>query len=150
MILLYKYHGLGNDYLIYDPQKNPTTLNEDTVKYLCHRNYGAGSDGILYGPLHEDNNPNSLVLKIYNPDGTQAEKSGNGIRIFAAYLKDFGYVFEDSCEINTVGGTSKCTYIDGKSHKTRVFMGNASTHSSSFPVVDTNGDKPALDMVSKP
>lgn len=150
MILLYKYHGLGNDYLIYDPQKNPTPLSENTVKYLCHRNYGAGSDGILYGPFPEGNNSNFLELKIYNPDGTMAEKSGNGIRIFAAYLRDFGYIFEDFCEITTVGGTSKCTYIDGKSNKTRVFMGNASTNSRSFPILDTDGNNLDLDMVSKP
>jgi len=150
MILLYKYHGLGNDYLIYDPHKNSASLDKDTIRYLCHRNYGAGSDGILYGPLQTDKNSSAFGLKIFNPDGSQAEKSGNGLRIFAAYLKDFGYVFEDFCEIDTVGGTSHCTYIDNKSNECKVFMGKVNTHSTSFPILDTSKNLLDMDMVSKP
>ena len=150
MILLYKYHGLGNDYLIYDPAKNHKPLSEDLIKYLCNRNYGAGSDGILYGPITDNNNPQDILLKIYNPDGKEAEKSGNGIRIFAAYLKDFGYVFQDSCTIRTAGGDALCTYVNGSSSHTKVYMGKCTTNSNSFPVVDCEGQPLDYDMVSKP
>lgn len=150
MILLYKYHGLGNDYLIYDPNKNHTPLTCDMVKYLCHRNYGAGSDGILYGPIINKDNPSEFSLEIYNPDGEQAEKSGNGIRIFAAYLKDFGYVFLDDCIITTLSGQSKCLYIDGNSCHTKVYMGKATTDAKSFPIVDCEGQIMNYNMVSKP
>ena len=83
-IVLEKYHGLGNDYLVFDPNKNELELNEANVKMICNRNVGLGSDGILEGPLLGEH----LAVKIWNPDGSVAEKSGNGVRIFAKYLKN--------------------------------------------------------------
>lgn len=53
-ITLERYHGLGNDYLVYDPNKNELELNEENVKMLCNRNMGLGADGILEGPLMEE------------------------------------------------------------------------------------------------
>ena len=50
-ITLRKYHGLGNDYLIYDPNRNACELQERQVEALCRRNLGVGADGILYGPF---------------------------------------------------------------------------------------------------
>lgn len=88
-ITLERYHGLGNDYLVYDPNKNELELNEENVKMLCNRNMGLGADGILEGPLMEEK---QMAVRIWNPNGSIAEKSGNGVRIFAKYLKDAGYV----------------------------------------------------------
>ena len=82
----FKYHALGNDYLVLNPKDCPNIFNASQIKNICHRNYGLGSDGILYGPLQS--NDADFALKIFNPDGTEAEKSGNGIRIFARYLYD--------------------------------------------------------------
>ena len=82
-----RYHGLGNDYLVFDPNQNELRLNKEHVKMLCNRNTGLGSDGILEGPFTGEKH---LSLKIWNPDGSIAEKSGNGVRIFAKYLKDAG------------------------------------------------------------
>ena len=78
-IILRKYHGVGNDYLIFDPKKNDVVLNERLIRQLCRRNIGVGADGILYGPVMEDK---KIKVRIFNPDGSEAEKSGNGIRIF--------------------------------------------------------------------
>lgn len=89
---LEKYHALGNDYLVLDSRNHPDLLNTEQIKLLCHRNFGFGSDGMLYGPIYEDN---KLKVRIYNPDGSEAEKSGNGVRIFSKYLKDFGYITND-------------------------------------------------------
>ena len=50
-IILRKYHGVGNDYLIFDPKKNDVVLNERLIRQLCRRNIGVGADGILYGPV---------------------------------------------------------------------------------------------------
>ena len=86
-IILRKYHGVGNDYLIFDPKKNDVVLNERLIRQLCRRNIGVGADGILYGPVMEDK---KIKVRIFNPDGSEAEKSGNGIRIFSRYLKDAG------------------------------------------------------------
>ena len=69
-IILCKYHGLGNDYLIYDPIINKTKLQERFVKRLCKRNIGVGADGVLYGPLIEEN---KIKVRIFNPDGSEAE-----------------------------------------------------------------------------
>ena len=70
-IILRKYHGVGNDYLIFDPKKNDVVLNERLIRQLCRRNIGVGADGILYGPVMEDK---KIKVRIFNPDGSEAEK----------------------------------------------------------------------------
>ena len=84
-----KYHCMGNDYLVYDPNKNEMELGPEQVKAVCDRNFGIGSDGILVGPVLGGE---KMYVRILNPDGSEAEKSGNGMGIFARYLKDAGYV----------------------------------------------------------
>src|SRR5258705_13820317 len=82
----FKYHALGNDYLVIDPQDWPSPLTQPQIKVICHRNFGVGADGILLGPLPSDQA--RFALRIFNPDGSEAEKSGNGLRIFSRYLWD--------------------------------------------------------------
>jgi diaminopimelate epimerase len=72
-----KYHALGNDYLVIDPKDLAAPLTTAQVKTICHRNFGIGSDGILLGPLPSSQAP--FALRIFNPDGSEAEKSGNGL-----------------------------------------------------------------------
>src|SRR4030042_4429564 len=84
-----KYHGLGNDYLVIDPKVSDIQLTPDAIRLMCDRHFGVGSDGILYGPSRESD---MLSLRIFNPDGSEAEKSGNGLRIFAKYLFENHYV----------------------------------------------------------
>ena len=62
-IILRKYHGVGNDYLIFDPKKNDVVLNERLIRQLCRRNIGVGADGILYGPVMEDK---KIKVRIFN------------------------------------------------------------------------------------
>ncbi len=81
---LRKYHGLGNDYFVLEEPRG-LSLTPDLVVHICHRHTGAGSDGILE-PVESDIADFGLV--IHNPDGSQAEKSGNGLRIFARWLSD--------------------------------------------------------------
>ena len=100
----YKYHALGNDYIIIDPQKNKIKLTSDSIKLICHRNFGVGSDGILYGPEIANER---IMLRIYNPDGSEAEKSGNGLRMFSKFLLDEGYVSSLKFSIYTTRGESK-------------------------------------------
>lgn len=85
MVIMHKYHGLGNDYLVFDPNENQMKLQEREIERLCRRNFGVGADGILYGPLFGDG---KIYVDIYNPDGREVEQSGNGVRIFAKYLRD--------------------------------------------------------------
>ena len=127
----WKYHALGNDYLVMDPKDLPAPLTIQQVKTICHRNFGVGSDGILLGPLPSTRA--KFGLKIYNPDGSEAEKSGNGLRIFSRYLWDRKLVCTDEFTIETPGGVVKSTvFDDGK--MVRVEMGKVSFVSDKIPV----------------
>jgi diaminopimelate epimerase len=68
-----KYHALGNDYIVIRPAELQSELVPDVIRLVCHRNYGVGSDGILLGPL--DSQACDFRLRIFNPDGTEAEKA---------------------------------------------------------------------------
>lgn len=131
----HKYHGLGNDYIVIDPKEINTDLTIETIKLICDRNYGAGSDGILYGPELIDNIYN---LRIFNPDGSEAEKSGNGLRIFSRYLWDKGLVKENEFTIKTLGGNvTSQVFNNGKLVK--IEMGYVSFESSNIPVYGETG-----------
>ena len=142
-IVLEKYHGLGNDYLVFDPNKNELELNEANVKMICNRNVGLGSDGILEGPLLGEH----LAVKIWNPDGSVAEKSGNGVRIFAKYLKDAGYVQKKNYELMTDGGIVEITYLNEEGSRLRISMGKLSFVSEEIPVIGERREVINEDMV---
>ena len=130
-ITLERYHGLGNDYLVYDPNKNELELNKANVEMLCNRNMGLGSDGILEGPFIGEKH---MSLRIWNPDGSVAEKSGNGVRIFAKYLKDAGYVQKKNYKLVTDGGLVEITYLNEDGSRLRISMGRLSFWSDEIPV----------------
>ncbi|GMB00017.1 diaminopimelate epimerase [Pelosinus sp. IPA-1] len=126
-----KYHALGNDYIVIDPQIKDIPLTKEVIELICHRNFGVGSDGILYGPILEDG---QFRLRIFNPDGSEAEKSGNGIRIFSRYLFDTGYLSSDDFLINTLGGVVKVKILNNNASLIQVDMGKATFTSSKIPV----------------
>ena len=129
-----KYHALGNDYLVLEPSELTNDLTDREIKLICHRNFGLGSDGILLGPL-----PSSKAefgLKIYNPDGSEAEKSGNGLRIFSRYLWDEGKVKSEAFTVDTLGGVVTSRVNEDASEIT-VEMGQVTFISNEIPV---NGD----------
>jgi diaminopimelate epimerase len=127
----YKYHALGNDYIVLDPAEFKE-LTKEWICRLCHRNYGLGSDGILYGPT--DTEQADFALRIFNPDGSEAEKSGNGLRIFARYLWDKGKVEDAEFTISTVGGKIKAR-VHNNGLKVTVDMGQVSFESAKIPVI---------------
>lgn len=129
--ILEKYHGLGNDYLVLDPNLNSIKLTEEKIKKICNRNFGVGSDGILYGPILKDN---KIKVRIFNPDGSEAEKSGNGVIIFSKYLLDKGYVKEKTFILSTLGGDVKVEYLDKAGEKIKVAMGKVTFESEEIPV----------------
>ena len=131
-IVLRKYHGIGNDYLVYDPTVNKTVLQERFVRQLCKRNMGVGADGVLYGPLFEQE---TIKVRIFNPDGSEAEKSGNGIRIFSRYLKDAGYIKEDNYTLTTNAGETQITFLDETGNRMRVDMGYPEFQAEKIPAV---------------
>jgi diaminopimelate epimerase len=127
----WKYHALGNDYLVLDPKELPQPLTSAQIKLLCHRNFGVGSDGILLGP--SPSAKAASALRIYNPDGSEAEKSGNGLRIFARCLWDRKLVGDEEFAVETPGGVVKCTVLD-RGKMVRVEMGKVSFWSDQIPV----------------
>lgn len=109
-----KYHALGNDYIVVDPKDLDHPITESEIKTICDRHYGIGSDGVLFGPEQSANS--DFKLRIFNPDGGEAEKSGNGLRIFSRYLWDTKQVSHETFSIETKGGEVKATvHAQGKS-----------------------------------
>ena len=136
-----KYHALGNDYLVFDPKEERKKFSESEVIRICHRNFGLGSDGILIGPFPSEQA--DFGLRILNPDGSEAEKSGNGLRIFARYLKDSGRVNEDSFQVDTLGGVVTCK-VSENSENITVDMGRVSFNSAVIPVKVKGEDREIL------
>ena len=139
-----KYHALGNDYLVVDGDALRPKLDPDRVRALCDRHTGIGSDGVL--ALHRPKR-GDLLLRIWNPDGSEAEKSGNGLRIFARFLWDFRYVRARELEIDTAGGRVRARLeLRGKEVRAiRVDMGHASFRSSDLPMLG-----PPRDVIEEP
>jgi len=128
----HKYHALGNDYLVVDPAEFKLLLSVHTIAALCDRNRGIGADGILYGPLPMEDDvahvaSKTFSLRIFNPDGSEAEKSGNGLRIFALYLYERGHVDESPFHVITKGGMVECRVLscEGRMCSISVAMGKA-------------------------
>lgn len=97
----FKGHGLGNDYIVMDPKDLDFKLTPKNIRLVCDRNWGVGSDGIL---VIEPSKKAHFGLRIYNPDGSEAEKSGNGLRIFARYLHARRKTKRRSFSVDTAGG----------------------------------------------
>jgi len=135
-----KYHALGNDYLVLNPADFPQWNGAPTVEQIrvvCHRNFGVGSDGILWGPL--PSNQSDFGLRIFNPDGSEAEKSGNGLRIFSRYLWDQGLVKNPVFTVETPGGHVR-SEIKDQGQLITVAMGKVSFDSAKIPVTGATRD----------
>ncbi|HVY55214.1 MAG TPA: diaminopimelate epimerase [Thermodesulfobacteriota bacterium] len=128
-----KSHGLGNDYFVLDGSRITFSLTPEVIRLLCDRNYGIGSDGIL---LLVPSAKADFGLRILNPDGSEAEKSGNGLRIFAKYLYEHGHTDKKQFRIDTLGGVVSAELeVSGKRVPfVTVEMGTATFDSSLIPV----------------
>jgi diaminopimelate epimerase len=125
-----KWQALGNDYLIVEAERLPWELNAGRIEWLCDPHFGVGADGILLLSRSED--PEFVAeLRIFNPDGSEAELSGNGAREAILYLRRHGWTEEDSFAIRTVAGPIVPT-ITGEL-TCAVEMGRASTTSKDYP-----------------
>ncbi|HWX45549.1 MAG TPA: diaminopimelate epimerase [Solirubrobacteraceae bacterium] len=133
---LEKWQALGNDYLIVEAQELPFELTPARIRKLCVSHFGVGSDGVLL--LSRSDDPRFVAdLRIYNPDGSEAELSGNGAREAVLYLRRHGWTEEDVFSIHTAAGaiTPRITGPD----TSRVDMGRASLTSKDFPGGPPNG-----------
>ena len=129
-----KSHGLGNDYIVLSQDNIEFELTEKAIIEICDVHYGIGSDGILL-KVASDNA--DFGLRILNPDGSEAEKSGNGLRIFAKYLHDYKFAKEKIFTIETPGGIVSAEIIEernGKAFTIKIDMGKAIFESTKIPV----------------
>jgi diaminopimelate epimerase len=127
-----KSHALGNDYIVVDSADLEFPLTAETVRRLCDRHFGVGSDGVL---VRVPSRQADFGLRIYNPDGSEAEKSGNGLRIFAKYLYEHGHARVPRFTVETLGGVVRCDLQvrDGRVVEVTVDMGEATFSSSRIP-----------------
>jgi len=129
-----KSHGLGNDYIVLNKNEISFELTENAIRKICDVHFGIGSDGIL---LKVPSFNAQFGLRILNPDGSEAEKSGNGLRIFAKYLFDYQFAKSRKFTIETMGGLVQAEIIqekNGKAKAVRVDMGKAIFSSPEIPV----------------
>ena len=145
-----KYHALGNDYVVLAGGALGAPPDPEVVRRICDRHFGLGADGILLdvSPSGADAGagagagagPPRAALRIFNPDGSEAEKSGNGLRIFARYLRDRGGVEGTQWfRVATRGGEVACS-VSGDGRRVAVEMGRASFDAAHVPVRGERGE----------
>lgn len=128
-----KTHGLGNEYIVLDEENVNFTLSEGIIKRICNVNFGIGSDGVL---LKVNSNKADFGLRIFNPDGSEAEKSGNGLRIFCKYLYDYGFANKEAFSVETKGGTVKAKIVKTSNRRAQIItvdMGKAIFEAKEIP-----------------
>jgi len=140
-----KSHGLGNEYIILDEASIDFPLTVKAIRRICNVHHGIGSDGIL---LRVPAIRADFAVRIFNPDGSEAEKSGNGLRIFCKYLYDYGYA-GSRFTVETKGGivtAEVCELSGGKAHQIRVDMGRATFVSREVPTVFEEEEALGIDL----
>jgi diaminopimelate epimerase len=145
----FKYDALGNDYIVLDPTDWPEPPTAAAIRRICDRHHGVGSDGILWGPVvlrqvQDSRNGSQFALRLFNPDGSEFEKSGNGLRIFARYLWDRHLPVGPDFDILTPGGTVTAHVLDAAGARIALDMGRLS-----FLSTDIGINGPAREVVSE-
>lgn len=138
-----KYHALGNDYVVLAGDALGEPPDRAVVRRICDRHHGIGADGILLdvSPARSGGGSGeTAALRIFNPDGSEAEKSGNGIRIFARYLRDEGRVTgTEWFRMETPGGAVACS-VSEDGRRVAAEMGRADFNAAAVPVRGERGE----------
>ncbi len=125
-----KWQALGNDYAIVEAAALPWELTPERVRRICAPHFGVGSDGILL--LEPVSDPSFVAeLRIFNPDGSEAELSGNGARQAVLYLRSAGWTDGDTFSVLTKAGPVTPRIIDPRT--VAMAIGRASTASPDYP-----------------
>jgi diaminopimelate epimerase len=126
-----KWQALGNDYIVLEAEEVPFELTPERVHAICAPHFGCHADGILLLSPCDDESEHVAHLRIFNPDGSEAELSGNGVREAVLYLRRAGWTDEDRFTIVTEAGEIT-PRITGP-NTARVEMARASTTSADYP-----------------
>lgn len=133
-----KFQALGNDYLVIDPNYVDFSPTPESVRLLCDRHFGVGGDGVLFGPIGPVDSDRPVELRIFNPDGGECEKSGNGIRIFALYLAQH-YLKDEEFVVHTMAGESPVRVRDLAQGVICVDMGRPLFDAAEIPMLGIRG-----------
>ena len=129
-----KAHGLGNEYIVLKKDELSFELTKKAIKTLCNVHFGVGSDGIL---VHTPSKVADFGVVILNPDGSEAEKSGNGLRIFCKYLYDYGYTKKRHFSVETICGVVQAHIVtltkENRADTITIDMGQALFVHPDFP-----------------
>ncbi len=134
-----KMHGLGNEYIVLDSTNIDFKLTTTAIRRLCNIHFGIGSDGIV---MKVPSTKADFGFRVFNPDGSEAEKSGNGLRILCKYLFDYKYANKRQFSVETLTDIVYADIVEEKNGKAtliQVDMGKAIFTSRDIPV---NSDKP--------
>ncbi|MCL6472485.1 MAG: diaminopimelate epimerase [Firmicutes bacterium] len=128
-----KYEGIGNDFIIIDNLSGQISLSQEEIARLCNRNFGIGSDGLMFVRPSE---VADFFMDFYNSDGSIAEMCGNGIRCFAKYLYDENLTDKTTINIETRAGIKIVELMlnHGRAVRAKVDMGEPILESSKVPV----------------
>jgi diaminopimelate epimerase len=132
-----KWQALGNDYVILEAGALPWELSPDRVGTICDPHFGLGADGVLL-MSHGEAEGVAAELRIFNPDGSEAELSGNGARQAALYAYRHGWATETTFTMLTPAGEIRPTVLDDRA--CQIEMGNASLSSPDFPSGGEDGN----------
>ncbi|OFY44384.1 MAG: diaminopimelate epimerase [Bacteroidetes bacterium GWF2_40_14] len=110
----YKYHVLGNTYIVIDPRENPIDLTRQRIADICNKEFGVGADGIILGPFI---NNDEYVYRAFNRDGSEVKSAVFGSMIFAKYLKDKEIVRGDSIKVRISDQEMKVLFLNQEATK---------------------------------
>lgn len=141
-----KWQALGNDYMIVEHDAATFELTPARIEHICRYHFGAGADGILLVTPSADSGIVADV-RIFNPDGSEAELSGNGVREAVMYLRRSGATTDDEFAVSTAAGVIRPRIVS--STECEVAMGCASTQSKDFPNGPADG-RGTIDVAGSP
>ena len=132
MLSFEKYHGLGNDFIIFMEEDLSNCDYAQLAKKVCHRNLGIGADGMMIVSKNEETG--MLRMLFFNQDGSQAPMCGNGIRCFSHYLYNKNLVKENRFKVDTLGGIMDITIFPGETFNVKVNIGEAFLETEKVPM----------------
>ncbi len=132
MLKFEKYHGLGNDFIIFMEEDVENLDYSELAKKVCHRNLGIGADGMMI--VSRDDNSGMPKMLFFNQDGSQAPMCGNGIRCFSHYLYDKKLVHDENFKVDTLGGVMDISIFPEETFNAKVNIGKAFLETEKIPM----------------
>ncbi|MCW5251169.1 MULTISPECIES: diaminopimelate epimerase [unclassified Streptomyces] len=138
----FKYQAAGNDYVVIDPRGSGFTVSPETIRLICDRHRGIGADGVLFGPLEQPRPGVPVPLALYNSDGSDCGRSGNGLRMFALHLaarEPGGWADGREFVLRTPAGDCPVRILDVGAGRVQIGMGRPDFSAAALPLLAEDG-----------